>query len=244
MLLCIVLPAQPVEEPLFERPHRYYTVKDGLSQGQPRSAFQDSKGFLWVTTKDGVDRFDGLEFVNYKTDTSFIRDRVSHIREDSLGNLYFSGRRAFYKYNGINFERKAWPASYAAPLILTIRGDQVIFQMHKSDLIILENDSFHIKKLPLPVEGATIQSCLPFNSLDEVIVNYFLPSGEQALYSLKENRLRHLTSGAVIRFFQTYPLNYDKLNIQINDSLFSYQNGQMKFERIIPILPEGYPIEG
>ena len=241
ILYCIVLEAQPVEEPIFERPHRYYTVKDGLSQGQPRNAFQDSKGFLWVTTKDGIDRFDGLEFVNYKTDTSFVRDRIAHIREDDHGNIYFSGRRALYIYNGIAFERKVWPASYAAPLILSIGDNQLVFQMHKSDLVFLRNDSFQIKKLPFPVEGATIESCLFINNEEEVIINYILPSGGQSLYSLKENRLQHLIKGTEIFPFSSYPLNYDQLNIRIEDSLFSYQNGQMEFEKTIPYLDNGSP---
>jgi len=45
----------------------HYTVNEGLSNNHVRCLFQDDRGFIWVGTKDGLNRFDGSEFVRYYT---------------------------------------------------------------------------------------------------------------------------------------------------------------------------------
>ena len=43
-----------------------YTTKDGLIQKTISYILQDRKGFIWVSTWDGINRFDGYTFKNYK----------------------------------------------------------------------------------------------------------------------------------------------------------------------------------
>jgi signal transduction histidine kinase/ligand-binding sensor domain-containing protein len=40
-----------------------WTIKDGLHSGDIRAISQDKDGYLWLGTRDGLVRFDGLEFV-------------------------------------------------------------------------------------------------------------------------------------------------------------------------------------
>ncbi|AXY77600.1 hypothetical protein D3H65_28050 [Paraflavitalea soli] len=42
-----------------------YTQKDGLPSYNVRKVLQDSKGFIWVGTQDGISRFDGRTFLSY-----------------------------------------------------------------------------------------------------------------------------------------------------------------------------------
>ncbi|MCA1745333.1 MAG: response regulator [Bacteroidales bacterium] len=49
---------------------RTVTATNSLSQSSVLCMVQDSTGFLWVGTKDGLNRFDGYEFVTYKYDIS------------------------------------------------------------------------------------------------------------------------------------------------------------------------------
>ena len=46
-------------------PFRKYTHGDGLLSDEVKSICQDSKGYLWVGTPEGISTFDGREFVNY-----------------------------------------------------------------------------------------------------------------------------------------------------------------------------------
>lgn len=45
------------------------SVDEGLSQGSAFGLAQDDKGFIWIATADGLNRFDGHEFLIYNTNT-------------------------------------------------------------------------------------------------------------------------------------------------------------------------------
>ncbi|OPZ63015.1 MAG: Two component regulator propeller [Candidatus Aminicenantes bacterium ADurb.Bin508] len=69
-LLVMVLSGEEVR-------HRRYTSAQGLSENAVTSLFQDRKGFLWVGTQDGLNRFDGSGFLALRselTDTSTLSD--------------------------------------------------------------------------------------------------------------------------------------------------------------------------
>src|SRR6476469_10411434 len=68
------------------------TTKDGLSKNQVNKIFQDSKGFMWFCTKDGLNRYDGSKVTVYRNDpsdpNSLISNTVKSMCEDSKGNLW------------------------------------------------------------------------------------------------------------------------------------------------------------
>lgn len=47
---------------------RSFTTEQGLSQNTVTSILQDEPGFIWIGTKDGLNRFDGLNFKTYRHD--------------------------------------------------------------------------------------------------------------------------------------------------------------------------------
>ena len=46
--------------------YRTYDVRSGMSGNCVRSIVQDSIGFMWFATQDGLNRFDGIEFTHYE----------------------------------------------------------------------------------------------------------------------------------------------------------------------------------
>ncbi len=44
---------------------RAFTTTDGLSHNEVNKVYEDQYGFLWLGTKEGLNRFDGLHFKNY-----------------------------------------------------------------------------------------------------------------------------------------------------------------------------------
>lgn len=69
-----------------------YTAKDGLSQKTVTHIIQDHKGNLWFSTWDGINKFDGYAFKNYKaTLGDFIgltNNRIDYIAEDKYGYIW------------------------------------------------------------------------------------------------------------------------------------------------------------
>ena len=45
---------------------KYLTIEDGLSNNYIVSITQDKKGFVWIATESGLNRFDGKNFKHYK----------------------------------------------------------------------------------------------------------------------------------------------------------------------------------
>lgn len=90
MCLCFTIRAQRI--PIFTQ----YTPEDGLEQRTIRKIIQDQKGFIWLATWDGLSRFDGHTFQNYKNtissfEPSFISNRISFIAEDAFGCIWALG---------------------------------------------------------------------------------------------------------------------------------------------------------
>lgn len=44
---------------------RHFTAEDGLASGHLGGIVQDSRGFLWIATRDGLSRYDGTEFTSF-----------------------------------------------------------------------------------------------------------------------------------------------------------------------------------
>src|SRR5262245_3745930 len=82
-LLKIVVPAQ-TPSPLH---FKALTINDGLSQGFIGGITQDKLGLMWFATGDGLNKYDGYNFIVYHHDpddsTSIGSDDISYVFEDS-----------------------------------------------------------------------------------------------------------------------------------------------------------------
>lgn len=72
------------------------TSNDGLSFNTILAIHQDSEGYMWFQTWKGLDRFDGIEFLNYRTIPERYEESGEAIAEDSLGNLWYGEFLSMY----------------------------------------------------------------------------------------------------------------------------------------------------
>jgi len=69
-----------------------YTTEHGLSSTKISCITQDSKGFIWIGTEDGLNKFDGYQFTIYKRELnnsySLISDQITALFSDSRNRLW------------------------------------------------------------------------------------------------------------------------------------------------------------
>lgn len=83
---------------------KHLTTNDGLSNNTVLSITQDSDGFMWFGTMNGVNKYDGYEFTHYEFNTtefnSIGSNIIVRIVEDSYGTIWFSSDdNGLYIYN-------------------------------------------------------------------------------------------------------------------------------------------------
>lgn len=84
---------------------RHFTVNDGLASSETYHVFQDSKGYIWIATDNGVSRYDGYEFKNFTTEDGLTDNTVFTIYEDYKNRIWFithSAKLSYYYNNTIH----------------------------------------------------------------------------------------------------------------------------------------------
>lgn len=82
--LCPALSAQSSPHPAF----RQYTTDDGLASSETYCIIQDRKGYIWISSDNGVSRFDGYQFRNYGLKDGLKENVIFEMHLDTLGRLW------------------------------------------------------------------------------------------------------------------------------------------------------------
>lgn len=82
--------------------YRSYQTEDGLSHNSVWAAMQDSRGFMWFGTNDGLNRFDGLNFKVYRridNDSLSLGNNFIHcLLESPGGDILVGTKEGLYSY--------------------------------------------------------------------------------------------------------------------------------------------------
>ena len=132
------------------------TIEDGLSQSTVETIYQDSKGYIWIGTNDGLDRYNGYEFKYYKHDkddkNSIPNNYSVDIIEDKNGHIWVSTINGLSridpdtdeiknyssdKNNGNLSDNNLWQILY------TTEGKFLVSSINGLNLYDEENDTFN-----------------------------------------------------------------------------------------------------
>ncbi len=97
-LTCLIFSAVISQDYRF----RKLTTTQGLSQNSVNDIFQDSDGYIWLGTQDGLNLYDGNAFEHFRFTGSggAIHDNfVLKMEEDNLGNLFVGHRKGITVYS-------------------------------------------------------------------------------------------------------------------------------------------------
>lgn len=99
LLLCFCLPAVYPQQLYFN----HLSVNNGLSQGVNNCIIKDSRGFVWISSFDGLNRFDGIECKKYYASAGLQNGLKGtlflNILEDKAGNMWIGSNEGLNCYN-------------------------------------------------------------------------------------------------------------------------------------------------
>jgi ligand-binding sensor domain-containing protein len=95
--------AQPFPELRFAQ----LTGKDGLSSDKTTSVTQDSAGIIWVSTSNGLNRFDGFGFTRFFADpndsSTILANEIESIQADRNNHLWVQTAGGVCRFNAITY---------------------------------------------------------------------------------------------------------------------------------------------
>ena len=125
---------------------KFLDISNGLSNNSVLTIYQDSDGFMWFGTYDGLNRYDGYNFkiyrnkINDKNSLSF--NTIYNIEEDKQKNIWVGGANGACVFN--RKESVFYPIKYSSTDAKTKIVKDVIHQIRSvsEDLMLVASQNF------------------------------------------------------------------------------------------------------
>lgn len=149
---------------------QHFSTEDGLSSNAVSNIYQDDYGYIWVATWNGLSRFDGFNFYNYKTGNASriknLHNRIKDMVIDQSQNVWMRmyDNRVFvldrHSDKIINpFESYAGYEKFKSkyPLLVTSAGE-VFVSIDDAHLYVMQLDRRGLKSEQIPTDSLTVTS--------------------------------------------------------------------------------------
>jgi len=148
-----------------------FTSDNGLTNNVVYTTFQDSRGFLWIATHDGLNRYDGYEFKKFIHNPfdkkSLAGNMTIDVAEDEYGRLWVLTSTHLHLYN----ERSGSFERYLLPVGSINHSNQSASKMingtHRYLLLNLFNGLFVFDKIDRRFKPVTV------NQNDAILLDVF-----------------------------------------------------------------------
>ena len=216
---------------------RSYTVLEGLANSNVYYTLQDSRGFLWIATSSGINRFDGKTFELFTTDDGLADNEVLMVFEDSRGRIWFlnfNGRLGYYFdgkfYNPQNekvLKKAITKGSFTS--CFEDSANRLWFATNQQEIIEIDQEKVttHVKPSDLP----DISHAFVFEDEHKQII----AANTLGFYNIRKRSFRSsykylpVSSKAFI-----YDMKAKKLSFLSRSGLIEFSNGQFSLKRVIP----------
>jgi signal transduction histidine kinase/ligand-binding sensor domain-containing protein len=137
------------------RPIRFLTTDNGLSQAINYSILKDSKDFIWLTSYDGLNRFDSRKIITYRSllqdSTSFKGTLSLGLIEDTNSNIWCGSNSALNVYirNNNSFKHIKSLGEANDLYIPLLAFKNYIFFKRGNRLFLCDINSFMVKPIEL-----------------------------------------------------------------------------------------------
>lgn len=129
-----------------------YLLEEGLPSNSITAIIQDENGFIWIGTSDGLSKFDGLTFTNYRNtpfDSSTISgNHITSLAEDKAGNIWVGTlENGYFKVssngmiNRFGEEEKFITNNFSASYVGTVHQGTYVILSHSRGFKILKSSN-------------------------------------------------------------------------------------------------------
>lgn len=103
LLICLIVISGPLRAERSDTRFRRISLAQGLSQCMAKAMIQDSKGFVWIGTQDGLNKYDGYQFTVYRPDPanahSISHNEIVSLLEDKEGYIWVGTFRGLNRFD-------------------------------------------------------------------------------------------------------------------------------------------------
>lgn len=223
------------------------TIENGLSQGMIYDVLQSRDGFLWIATKDGLNRYDGYNFKVYSNNpfaaSSIGENTIISLFEDSRGLIWagleskgidvFDPKTGLFHHIPSNFGNSRFYESANTNKIVETADGAIWYTQSRGGLIRIGVPPDWAKKLP---EASNLESVV---APELILLPDSLPSSNRAAPVESFIDLMLLENGALVA-------SSDRAQYLVNPKTFEAQkiNEALLPVRIFNIAISGDPISG
>ncbi|WP_372771915.1 two-component regulator propeller domain-containing protein [Mangrovibacterium sp.] len=128
------------------------TIENGLSNNHVNAIYEDSYGYIWLGTLDGIDRYDGVELRSFSNQFDGLVENVMAITEDFEKNIWVGTTTGIFRYQQASnkFERIDIDSIDLDVRTLLRLPDSTLCIGTTVGLYLLDAKSLHTEKLQLP----------------------------------------------------------------------------------------------
>ena len=224
-------------------PFIHYDVDDGLPQSIISGLMQDSYGYLWIPTNEGVAKFDGLHFKVYNKTTGFPFRLITGVVENKPGEIWIASlgtglwRLKDNKFEQINFDPKL--QHYGINFLVKTHDGEILLGAEPGGLYVFRNDSLF---LHLSDQDGTLQGPI-ISAAKDNSGNYWIGSfrdGLQVFYGHEKKMQFTIKDGLPTNEIRSIlPLNTYKVWVGTNKGLFVIGNPEFT-DRWNKLFPETF----
>lgn len=168
MLMCWSFPTLVQAAPL--PPLVYLNDEQGLSNNTVRSIFQDHKGFIWLGTFNGLNRYDGYNCKVYRHKLndagSLVHNIVLSVTEDSLHNIWVATRQGasrlsplWDQFSSVYLHgNKGQPLNAVVKEVRADRSNNIFLATEGMGLLLCEQGVLEAQPVALVLAGRTINN--------------------------------------------------------------------------------------
>jgi hypothetical protein len=211
-------------------PFREYSVVDGLPQSQAAKLVQDGRGFIWIVTRNGISRFDGIDFINYFRKNGLPSNSVHDILEDTSGVIWALSKGGMSRYTGNGFVNFPLPDT----LSKFFPTERIVRDNDNNFFILWNGPEFEKNRIILFKDGEYIDYSKKYHALDTMHIqylNYDMASGRILIGDRNKNlwiwneSLSELKKSGKFNNIYTEGVNFRGY---LNDTLYHFNQGKIE----------------